>query len=254
MKLKRVLLASSVLALTAALGGCMEIGDLSEEKAELVAQYSAGVLLRYSEDYDKRLISRQQTEEIGEDEPTPVPEITNPPIAVSGTGVSSVPQVTSGQKASDADASLTADRADTDTAAAVKLSELYDIKGVKFAYRSYHFCKKYQENARMAPITAEEGREKLVVKVKVKNVSGESKKINLIGKAFSYELDVDGTVYKPEISILTNGGLNYLKTTLRKAESETAVLIFDVPAGQKKASDIRLTVKKGKKKSVVRIK
>ena len=46
----------SILSLT----GCADVSDLTEEQSNLIAQYSAGVLLRYSDSYERRLITKEQ--------------------------------------------------------------------------------------------------------------------------------------------------------------------------------------------------
>ena len=68
----------SILSLT----GCADLSDLTEEQSNLIAQYSAGVLLRYSDSYERRLITKEQLKKQGAEEAAPEqPETQTTPVA-----------------------------------------------------------------------------------------------------------------------------------------------------------------------------
>lgn len=227
-----------LIVLSISLTGCMDVKDLSEEKADLVAEYAAGVLLRYSDQYERRLITKEQAEGQQEEqsasttpeaEPTfsNAPETTSP-VAVDGTNSTiesiAVPEMS--------------------------LDELYHLDGIQVSYDSYEFTKRYGSTQ----IRAEEGETLLVVSFGLKNISGSKKKVSLMDRDIAYSLDVDGSQYLPEINILLNGGLNYFEDTIAKGKTETAVLIFRMDQNRSSASSITLTIEEGSSKSSVKLK
>ena len=60
------------------LTGCMEAENLTEQQSDLIAEYSAGVLLRYSDKYQHRLITKEQRkkQEQESEEASPSPSAT----------------------------------------------------------------------------------------------------------------------------------------------------------------------------------
>lgn len=78
MKYNRILLLSVLFLAVFSLSGCMDVKDMTEEESDMVAEFSAGVLLRYSDTYQWRLITREQRQAAGETS-SPAPEATITP-------------------------------------------------------------------------------------------------------------------------------------------------------------------------------
>lgn len=245
MKHNRICLVFALLLSIAVLSGCMDMKNLTEEESSMVAEYSAGVLLRYSDQYERRLITQEQREKEQTEEgiptaaPSPMPSAAPSVSAVSVTGTPS---------------ESTAEPSEEPSEQMVSLNDLYHLNGLDFSYAGYQLCKKYPKNSD-SPIRAEKGQSLLVVTVRVRNTSGTAKKVNLMQRRkIAYQLNMDGSEYQPGISMLENGGLNYLKTTISKGKTENAVLIFRVSDEQKKAASISLTVQEGDKVSEIQLK
>lgn len=228
-----------LIGLSISLTGCMDIKDLPEDKADLVAEYAAGVLLRYSDRYEHRLITKDQTggEQVDsstatapEAEPTPseVPASESPVAADGTTGTAEptvVPEVT--------------------------LDELYHLDGVQISYDSYEFTKRYGSTE----IRAGQGETLLVISFHLKNTSDSEKKVNLMSRnRMDYTLDVDGSQYSPEITMLPNGGLNYYEDTIAKGKTETAVLVFKMAQERASASAISLAIEEDGSRTSVKLK
>ena len=257
MKHKKILFASAVVMSMVTLSGCMGVKDLSDEHTEMIAEYSAGVLLRYSDEYERRLITSEQLsknkkEEHSTEVPkstlaavTPVPE--SPAQSVSGTPVSA--ENPSGEEGEPGE-----EPAEKDDSTEVALNQLLHIAGVDVSYQSYRFCDKYTEKGNDSPIYAEKGNTLLVVSFQVKNTSGRKQKINLMKRKIDYPITIDGNEYLPRISILKNGGLNYLNTVIPKGKTETAVLIYNVASERKNGTEINLVAKERKNKTSIRLK
>lgn len=265
MRYNRIWMMLSLLAMVFILGGCMNVQDLTEKETDIVAEYSAGILLRYSDQYERRLMAKENK---GEDQ-TAVPAVTPVPTpnetiipdgsetaanSTDETGGSADGTGAGGTDAADGNANgadaASGSSAEEDTSEQVSLNDLFHIKGLDLSYKSYQFCDKYPkgDNDTFA-ITAGKGETLLVVHFQVRNKSGAKKKFSLGERAkdISYTLNVDGNEYQPGINILKNTGLNYLNTTIKKGGKEDAVLIFTMAEERRQASGISLQIKEGNK-------
>lgn len=239
MKYNKILFLFLLLFLMASLCGCVNVQEMTEEQSDLVAEYSAGVLLRYSYRYDRRLITKEQL--TAQNQSENVAENTAAPKASPEAAPTPQPADTGG--------TVSGSSVDETASAAVALNDVYHINGLDFSYQSYRFCKEYSTQ-----IKAEKGETLFVAEFRVKNQTGKKKKVNLIKRNISYDLTVDGSEYKPTISILSNMGLNYLDTTISAGKSEKAVLIYRMSEEREKAVEIALSVKDGDKVSIVNMK
>lgn len=250
MKYNKITAVCMAGVMAVSLTGCMDgVKNLSEEKSDMIAEYSAGILLKNSDSYSKRLVTKaDQTEDSskGGATATPAPTASQTP-APQAVAASSVPA--DGQTAESSGASVSGGA--VDTVPTVNLSDIYKKDGLRVTYSSYRFCKQYKEGS--SQITAKTGNVLLVADFRVKNTSGSKRKIKLGNKKIDYTLNVDGNNYQPGISILENMGLNYLDTTLKSGAGEKAVLIFEMSKDKKKASQISLTVSRGGRQAVVQL-
>lgn len=219
-------LAVSVLSLT----GCADIKNLSEEQENEIAEYAAGVLLQNSDKYSYRLITKE------EKEVTETPTPTSAAAQASDAPQESQPEQTKA--------------APEDSQKEVSLDDLYHLKGVSILYTSYCLADKYGSSQ----VRAEQGKKLLVAEFSLKNNSGAKKKVKLIDRRkISYQLNVDGTTYSPQISLLENQ-LDYLEATIAKGKSQKAVLVFQVDKNATNASSIDLSIEEGNNKTSVKMK
>lgn len=232
-----LLLIVSMLSLT----GCMDVKNMSEEKTGLVAEYAAGVLLRYSDKYEHRLITREQLA----DQET---ETTATPTPVAG-GATATPAGSVVPDGSGTPGEIQEPQASE--VPEVSLDELYQLDGIEVSYDSCQFTKRYGKSE----IRANEGETLFVVSFALKNVSGAGKKVNLMDRReIQYTLDMDGNQYFPGINMLPNGGLDYLETTIKKGKTEKAVLIFRMDQERTSASSATLSIEEGNKKTSIKLK
>ena len=219
-------LAVSVLSLT----GCADIKNLSEEQENEIAEYAAGVLLQNSDKYPYRLITKEEKEVT--ETPTPMP---------AAAQASDAPQESQPEQTA---------AAPEDSKKEVSLDDLYHLKGVSILYTSYCLADKYGSSQ----IRAEQGKKLLVAEFSLKNNSGAKKKVKLIDRRkITYQLNVDGTTYSPQISLLENQ-LDYLETVIAKGKSQKAVLVFQVDKNATNASSIDLSIEEGNNKTSVKMK
>lgn len=227
-----------------ALGGCAKATDLTEEQQDLIAEYSAGLLLQYEDRYERKLVSEEtavtpSATPLATPSATPVSEVEPTKVPVSSQSVG-VLQTGAGDEEEEQFQQST-------------LDEMYQIQDVTFSYKSYQIGRVYPKKKSAFPMTAKKGQKFFVVRFQVKNTSGQSRKVNLQHRDFTYSLVLDDVEYQPTIVIQKNGGLNYLKTTLPGKTDEEAVLVYSIPSSIKKISSAVLTVQdtKAKKEATI---
>ncbi len=234
------------LAVMLSLVGCASVPDISDEQADLIAEYSGGILLRYSDRYDLRLVTSDEDGDGMEDsvatpapsgEPEASPEASPTPTASSEPAQtvesSEEPQVTERPT--------------------VSVNDIYGIDGLDFSYVSSETTKTYPKNSKDVTMTADKDGELFVVTFNVKNTSKSDIKVDLTGRQITYELNVDGAKIAPSISILDNGGLNYLMTTIKAGKTEKAVLIFNLDKTSVQTQDKQLEISEGDKLAVIKM-
>ncbi|MDY3774444.1 MAG: DUF4352 domain-containing protein [Eubacterium sp.] len=218
------------------LSGC-SVAELSEENQDKVAEYAAQVVLRHDANYENKLVTSSQENPISEEIATPEPSAV----------VTATPEA-----ASTPDSSETGGQPE-EQFQEVSLDELYQIQDVSIAYQSYDICSKYPEKSDY-PMTAKKGEKFLVLNFEAKNQTDSKKKVDLIQRRINYELMLDETMYNPTIVMLTNGGLNYFKTTLSPGEVQKVVLMYNIPKEETKAKTMVLTIKDGEKAHTILLK
>ncbi len=236
------------------LTGCIGTTELSEDESNLISRYAAGVLLNHSEEYQGRLAADSVPVEA-----SPIPTIMpTPEVAVETPFVTNEPskQGTEGETGGNSEigqSDTVQDITDKRNVNTENFGDIYKLKGIDFSYTGYTFCESYPKNDSIYQIVSNEEESLLVVKFKVHNATSKKKSVNLIKRKINYELDADGSTYKPTISMLENGGLNFLKTKLKAGRKEEAVLIYSVPQKVKKAQSLSIFVSDGKQTANVRL-
>ncbi len=241
MKNKRLLRIFAMVLSVVTLTGCGNMPDVTERENDLIAEYAAGVLLRYSEDYELRLMSEEQAKESEEEQmmsatPSPTPLMTSSPTPTSTKQPEIQVEVVSGGAV---------DVIQEETLQEVSLNELYQLSNIDVKYVKKEFAKGYTEPGVL--IKAEDGRTKLIITFTLKNTSSAKKEVNLTNRKISYLLSVDGLEIAPEFSLLRNGGLNHFSATLKPGQSEKVLLIFDLAEERKNTSQLMLEIVEGEK-------
>ena len=252
MKRENGIMACVVILAVTCLSGC-GVTTLTEKESDLIAQYSAGILLNHTETYGDRLLP--ETVEPKEDSvdgtvssaipaQTGQPQVTEVPTA--NPKATEVPET-----ATDKPESL--ETPDETAVPTVALNDIYQLPGVEISYHNYEFTNEYPKDSESYQISASQDEILLVVKFKVKNTTSKKKAVNLLNRQISYELQADTSKYKPTISVLENGGLNFLDTKIKSGASEEAVLVYALPKKVRDAKSISVTVNEAGKQSVVTV-
>ncbi len=218
-----------------ALGGCAKTTDLTEKQQDLIAEYSAGLLLQYEDSYERKLVP---AEAVATPVPTAVVEVKPTPTPTPESAVETISGV---------------ENEEEETFQQVSLNDMYQVKGVTISYETYVLGREYPKKASAFQMTAKKGEQFFVARFQVKNTTGDKKKINLQRRELAYPLVLNDEEYQPTIVIQKNGGLNYLKTSLQGKASEEAILVYNLPTSVKKISSavIRVRDEKAKKEATI---
>lgn len=237
--MKKTWMAVILLAMVATLSGCSGNGALSEEVNDQVAEYMAGVLLKYDKKYDEALLYEL---------PAPTPEPTPTPVPVS-TPKSTQAEDPVGTASGEAGESLK-------EVEYIELNELIGDKDIGLQYLSYKMVDSYPENPEIAgfSLNADKGYKLLVVEFEISNLSNKKKKIVLKNNEIDYKLDVNASYqyYKPSLTVLEND-LSRLEMELGAGKKKQVVLVFKVSL-KPAIESLNLFALKGSRTSIIKLK
>lgn len=251
MKKKNYLFCGALLLCVGLFSGCAGAIDLTEEESDLIARYAAGALLNQTEDYANRLVKddKSQSPELSQS-PSPSPASASPEVSASPEA-SETPEASTPPVVPEA---ISVPENTEPEVKSVAMDEIYKLKGISFEYTGYEFCTEYTKKSSAFEIVANKEEVLCVAKFKVKNNTSKTKSVNLIGREISYFMNADDSEYRPTISMLENGGLNFLKTKIKSGKSEEAVLVYSVPRKVKEANNLSIHIKEGEQESLVQLK
>ena len=239
--------------LSVMLVGCADLPNITEQQGDMIAEYAGGVLLRYSNKYDLRLVKNDADEDGVEDSKS---------LASSGSAVTEEPEASPSPEASaspDPKESEEPDKPEESSTPEpteepeISLDELYAVKDLHFSYKKSEYTDRYPKDSDAVEITPERGQILYVVTFGVKNTGKKAVKVNLIERQFHYELDVGGDTALPVVSLLPNGGLNYLMTTIKPGKTEEAALIYNIDRDKKGTKGNTLTITEGEKSVTLKL-
>lgn len=230
MKYNRMLLLTVLFLTIFTLGGCMDVKDMTEEESDMVAEFSAGVLLRYSDTYQWRLITKEQRQAAGETS-SPVPGATVTPSAEPQETVNPAEGGESGNSSAESPALQD-----------VSLDDVYRLNGVKVSFSNAWTCKQYKNI--QVPVDSDE--RLFVVAFQLRNTSSKKRSVNLMKRNIEYPLEIDGATYQLGLNLLEGNDMKYLKLSLAPGEKKKAVLVYNIPkSAAKKGTRATVNVREG---------
>ncbi|MCR5234290.1 MAG: DUF5067 domain-containing protein [Lachnospiraceae bacterium] len=231
-RLKRIIAYGMIMLLSFNLSGCGLAAStgLSENEEELVAEYAAGVLMRYIADKKGGL---------GNPRPTPAPIIA-PPADEMGTSedTEDTEDITSSDDTFDDELTDTDSAADLpeDMASGIAvpdkgLAETLELEGFDVEYTGYEVADIYppsEDGVLAFSMQAEEGKQLLVLHFDVTNTSSEDKLCDVLNKNVKFRITVNGgSRINEQMTILLNDLKSYSDTVPAGQKVDT-VLVFEV--------------------------
>jgi len=196
------------------LGGC-GMAELTDTESDLISEYAASVLLKYSKTYQPMLQEKVYETETTQEINYISPAVTDP----------SNPQ--SGQNGSE--------NANTDTvvASTKSLAEALGIAGDGFQveYTGYETTASYPNTTEAYfSMTAANNKVLLVMKFNITNQSGEEKECNILAQQKGYRCQINSTErFGSQLTMLLDD-LSSFKEVMADGETKQAVLIFQIPS------------------------
>ncbi|MCI7770927.1 MAG: hypothetical protein MR496_04785 [Eubacterium sp.] len=223
--MKKVITGLLVLLCMAALTGCGKNDiSLTNEENDLVAEYIAGTLLKYSYDNEWKYQKLNTAQKTGVTTTAGTNSSTQTPTQ-SQAGNSQKPTASSSSAASTtASASGTAGTTSTDLMGS--LPSALGLSGVTVKYKDYVTGSSYPSDAYVS-VPAQSGCEVVAVELTLTNTSGQAVTLNSSGNV-TFKLEVGGTGVGNYASILKNDITALKNVSLAVGASKDVVVLFQV--------------------------
>lgn len=195
--------------------------ELTDEEADIIGEYAAITLLKYDANSRSRLVDLSQIQEKEELQQSPVPE----PPAREENQTEKLPDIP--------DTPVIDNRGDGNLNADSMESFLDFPEGLSIVYEGYKLCQSYpEEEGQYFVLEATEGKELLVLRFTLQNLSGNARELELLGRNDSYRLTVNGNYSKTALTTMLTTDLSTYKGTLSAGGTEEVVLLFEIEPEQ----------------------
>lgn len=222
--LKRFFSLSLLILCGILLTGCNTVRDLSEDETRLIAEYAAGVLLKYDINYTDRIDegdralenkNGEESEEQSTQEAVTTQEDTTNVAETDGESAGK-------EQGTEQEASVGTES---------DIAKIAGLNGVSITYKDYLITKEYpagEGSGDAVALQTEEGHQLLVLQFEVACTSESPVDISLLDKAIEYQVICNGNLAaQPMLTILTED-LGTLDMTVKPDEEGNAVLVFQI--------------------------
>lgn len=212
--MKRILLITIIAALLCT--GCGLTSEISpdEEQNELIAEYAAGVMLKYSYKNEWNYTKVRN--------------------AMEGTGTHSTTSPTKSGTNTQPTSSTKAPETTTTTAAVTTdpmqlLAKGLGFNGASINYTKYYVGTAYPEKELVLSVAAPAGKKVVAVELEISNDSSGPLVCNTKNTPVAVKLSLNGTEYQEYYTILSNDLINLDNISVAPNAKYTAVAVFMVP-------------------------
>lgn len=224
--MKKFLTGLLVLLCMAALTGCGKNDiSLTNEENDLVAEYIAGTLLKYSYDNEWKYQKLNTAQKTGVTTTAGTNSSTQTP-SQSQAGNSQKPTASSSSAASTTTVSASGAAGTTSTDLMGSLPSALGLSGVTVKYKDYVTGSSYPSDAYVS-VPAQSGCEVVAVELTLTNTSGQAVTLNSSGNV-TFKLEVGGTGVGNYASILKNDITALKNVSLAAGASKDVVVLFQV--------------------------
>lgn len=224
--MKKVITGLLVLLCMAALTGCGKNDiSLTNEENDLVAEYIAGTLLKYSYDNEWKYQKLNTAQKTGVTTTAGTNSSTQTP-SQSQAGNSQKPTASSSSAASTATVSASGTAGTTSTDLIGSLPSALGLSGVTVKYKDYVTGSSYPSDAYIS-VPAQQGYKVVAVELTLTNTSGQAVTLNSSGNV-TFKLEVGGTGVVNYASILKNDITALKNVSLAAGASKDVVVLFQV--------------------------
>lgn len=246
----------SAACLIMTLGGCYEPMDLTDQEMDMIAEYAAGVLVKYGTATDEALMNpyEQASAAALTITPTPkVPKLTATPAPTKGADNSGDAELTKAPQATKAPTATPV--ADNTEVTMQDLTKLLGKDGFSFRYTGYSITSLYQGEGNLFA-AANEGKMLVVLEFEITNEKNTAAKLEMnkgAAKDYSFTLRVGKSTVKPTLTLLKEDLYTSFEAMIDGGKKYKGVLVFEC-AEKDTEGAMNLTVlkeKDGKDDSVI---
>lgn len=224
--MKKFLTGLLVLLCMAALTGCGKNDiSLTNEENDLVAEYIAGTLLKYSYDNEWKYQKLNTAQKTGVTTTAGTNSSTQTP-SQSQAGNSQKPTASSSSAMSTTTVSASGAAGTTSTDLIGSLPSALGLSGVTVKYKDYVTGSSYPSDAYIS-VPAQQGYKVVAVELTLTNTSGQAVTLNSSGNV-TFKLEVGGTGVVNYASILKNDITALKNVSLAAGASKDVVVLFQV--------------------------
>lgn len=204
--------------------GCSSGIELTEEENSMVAEYMAGVLLKYDHYYENKLIVKKDADNDETKKDTVQPKTDN----------SEDENTEKPKKQPNSENKKTEEKEDSKEKNNVSIADLFAGKDYTLAYKGNMLSSFYPKKAGGAYVVeAPKGKKLAVISLNVKNTSSKEKTIDLSKEQISYVLETKEQTYSEPMLTVSTSGIQYFRETIKPLKEKEAILIFAVNSDTK---------------------
>lgn len=206
-----------ILVYSLILTGCAK--EITVQQSDILAEYMAGTVLKNTVGYEKELIypeevtndvtenSSNEGEEEAANSQKPNTQTPNNTTVVNNTTTGTI------QNNNNVDY--------------VGLIEELGYNNFSITYSNYDTYNKYPNDNNYYSLETTKAKKLLVLTFDIKNLSNKSQNLNLLESNIKYQLDNNGVMYNPMITMLMDD-IQYINLDFAANESKKAVIVFEV--------------------------
>lgn len=217
------------------LGGCYDPLPLTDREMDIVAEYAAGVLVKYGTDSKEILLNKREQEREALLTVTPTPKPTQRPdlsLPTPTPDAGSKDVTPKPTKDPDKENTPTATPVPDNTEATMKdLTKLLAKDDFSFKYTGYSVTALYQGEGEMFA-AASEGKKLIVLEFSITNTADSKKTLSMnkgASKDFIFSLRAGSVSVKPTLTLLKEDFYTSYEITYKGGETKKGVLVFECP-------------------------
>lgn len=233
--MKQLKIIGVLAVLSLALTGCGidSMPELTDDESAIITEYAAGLLLKYSPNYDYKLVDSAQDTEDGFDTDesaldTETPSETQPLSEAEESTFASEEESTLDAATNESEEETAIDTAGGTTVSPDSdLAQALGISGAKITYSSYEVCDSYPKTSTGFSVSASQGGQLLVVHFDLENESEEGT-VNLMDYNLSSVVTVNGQGSSSALdTLLANDMISYYDN-MKSGEVSDVVMLFQI--------------------------
>lgn len=236
-KIVRAMKIAMTTAMAAALTtGCVDyMPDMTQEQTDLIAEYAANLLLKYSPNYDYKIVDVQETEETVE----MIEETVEESSEINEEQTKQENEQTKEEQIQETDEETNETLAPQDA----KIAEFLNVEDFEIEYASYEITNAYPKETSGFAVSAPEGKKLLIIHYNVSNVSDDKETCELLEKEAAVYVNINATGYRETMStLLVNDFTSYVEE-LDSKETKDVVSVIAIPEESDEIESLTLQIR-----------